>query len=59
MAIGVIATLVGFAVAAVYARGQFMDLLARSEGLRLRVGKSAETAGACAVIVLGLVMLSK
>jgi ABC-type nickel/cobalt efflux system permease component RcnA len=30
MAIGVIATLVGFAVAAVHARGEFMDLIARS-----------------------------
>jgi nickel/cobalt transporter (NicO) family protein len=59
MAIGVIATLVGFAIAAVYARGQFMDLLARSEGWRLRAGQAAEIAGACAVIVLGLVMLNK
>jgi nickel/cobalt transporter (NicO) family protein len=59
MAIGVIATLVSFAVAAVYARGRFMQLLARSEALRLRIGQGAEVAGACAVIALGLVMLSR
>jgi nickel/cobalt transporter (NicO) family protein len=59
MAIGVIVTLVGFAVAAVYARGQFMELLARTEGLRGRVGRAAEIAGACAVLVLGLAMLSR
>jgi nickel/cobalt transporter (NicO) family protein len=59
MAIGVIATLVGFAVAAVYARGCFMDLLVGSNGLRLRVGQATEVVGACAVIVLGLAMLSR
>ena len=59
MTIGVIATLVGFAVAAVYARGRFMDLLAHSEALRLRIGRGLEVAGACAVIVLGLAMLSR
>ena len=35
MTVGVIATLVSFAVAAVYARGRFMELLARTEALRL------------------------
>jgi ABC-type nickel/cobalt efflux system permease component RcnA len=59
MAVGVIATLVGFAVAAVYARSRFMEVFARSEALRLRIGRAVETAGACAVIVLGLVMLSR
>jgi ABC-type nickel/cobalt efflux system permease component RcnA len=59
MTVGVIATLVSFAVAAVYARGRFMDLLARSEALRLRIGQVCEVAGACAVIVLGLVMLGR
>jgi nickel/cobalt exporter len=59
MTVGVIATLVSFAVAAVYARGRFMDLLARSEALRLRIGQACEVAGACAVIVLGLVMLGR
>jgi nickel/cobalt transporter (NicO) family protein len=59
MTIGVIATLAGFAVAAVYARGRFMDVLARSETLRLRIGQTAEVAGACAIIVLGIVMLNR
>lgn len=59
MAIGVIATLVSFAVGAVYARGRVMDLLARSATLRNRIGRAAELAGACAVIVLGLAMLNR
>ncbi len=59
MTVGVIATLVGFAVAAVFARGRFMELLARSEALRLRMGQGFEVAGACAVIVLGLAMLGR
>ena len=59
MTVGVIATLAGFAVAAVYARGRFMGLLTESEGLRLRIGRAAEIAGACAVIVLGLAMLGR
>jgi nickel/cobalt exporter len=58
MALGVIATLVSFAVAAVFARGWLIDFLARSETLRLRVGRVAELAGACAVIVIGLAMLN-
>ncbi len=59
MAIGVIVTIAGFAVAAVFARGRFMALLSRTETLRLRVGRAFELAGACAVIVLGIAMLSR
>ena len=59
MAIGVIATIAGFAVAAVFARGRFMSLLARTETLRLKVGRAFELAGACAVIILGIAMLSR
>jgi nickel/cobalt exporter len=59
MALGVIATLVSFAVAAVFARGWLIDFLARSETLRLRVGRVAELAGSCAVIVIGLAMLNR
>jgi nickel/cobalt exporter len=59
MALGVIATLVSFAVAAVFARGRLIDFLARSETLRLRVGRVAELAGSCAVIVIGLAMLNR
>ncbi len=59
MTIGVIATLASFAVAAVFARGGFMDLLARTEDLRMRAGQALELAGACAVVVLGLAMLGR
>jgi nickel/cobalt exporter len=59
MAIGVIVTIAGFAVAAVFARGRFMGLLSRTETLRLRVGRAFELASACAVIVLGIAMLSR
>lgn len=59
MAIGVIATIAGFAVPAVFARGRFMDLMARSETLRLRIGQTFEVAGASAVIVLGIAMLNR
>jgi ABC-type nickel/cobalt efflux system permease component RcnA len=59
MAIGVIATIAGFAVAAVFARGRLVALLSRTESLRLSVGRAFELAGACAVIVLGIAMLSR
>ncbi len=59
MAIGVIVTLSSFAVAAVFARDCFMGLLSRTEALRLRVGRAFELAGACAIIVLGIAMLSR
>lgn len=59
MAIGVIATIASFAVAAVFARGRFMAVLANTEWLRLRVGHGFELAGACAVIVLGIIMLNR
>jgi ABC-type nickel/cobalt efflux system permease component RcnA len=57
MSIGIVATLAGFAVAAVLARGRFLDLMARSEELRGRIGRGFELAGACAVVVLGFAML--
>ena len=59
MTIGVIATLASFAIAAVFARGQVMNAMARTEGLTLRVGQAAELAGACAIIILGLLMLAR
>ena len=58
MLTGVIVTLVSFAVAAVLARGRFMALLARTEGLRQRVGWGLELAGSVAVLVLGTAMLA-
>ncbi|MDP1640430.1 MAG: hypothetical protein Q8L61_05900 [Hyphomicrobium sp.] len=59
MAIGVIATIASFAVAAVFARERFMALLARTGWLRLKLGRGFELAGACAVIVLGIAMLNR
>jgi nickel/cobalt exporter len=59
MTIGVIATLASFAVAAVFARGGFMDLLVRTEDVRRRAGRALELAGACAVVILGVAMLGR
>lgn len=59
MAVGVMATIVAFAVAAVLARSRLIDLLARSEPLRLRIGRAAELIGSSAVIVIGLGMLTE
>ncbi len=59
MTVGLIVTIASFAVAAVVVRGRFMALVARSEGLRLRIGRAFELAGACAVIILGLLMLAR
>ena len=59
MALGVVATLVSFAVGAVLARNRLIDFLARSEALRLRIGRVAEVAGSCAVMVIGLAMLDR
>ena len=47
---------VGFAAAGA---SQVMNVMARTEGLRLRVGQAAELAGACAIIILGLLMLAR
>jgi ABC-type nickel/cobalt efflux system permease component RcnA len=59
MTVGLVATLVSFNVAAILARGSLMALMARTEGLRARIGRALELAGACAVTVLGLAMLSR
>ena len=58
MLAGVIVTLVSFTAAAVLARGRFMALLTRTEGLRYSIGWGLELTGAIAVLVLGAVMLS-
>ncbi len=57
MALGVIATLSLFAIAAVLARGRLMALLGRTEALRERLGQIMEVGRACAIIVLGITML--
>jgi hypothetical protein len=36
-----------------------MDLLSSTEALRYRIGQGLELAGACAVTLLGLVMLGR
>jgi nickel/cobalt transporter (NicO) family protein len=57
MLAGVILTLVGFAVAAILARGRFIALLARTEHLRSAVGWWLELIGAVGVLGLGVSML--
>ena len=52
-----ITTLVGFAVAAVFARERFMAAVRISEGTRQKLGYWLELAGAAAVLLLGLVLL--
>ena len=59
MTMGVIATLASFSIAAVLTRGHVMNVMARTEGLRLRIGQAAELAGACAITILGLLMLAR
>lgn len=54
---GVIATLVSFAVGAVFARARFMAAMRVSEGTRQKLGYWLELAGAAAVLLLGLVLL--
>lgn len=57
MTVGMIATIGGIALAAVFARGRFMGLLARTEGWRRRVGTALEVGGSVAVLVFGLWMV--
>jgi ABC-type nickel/cobalt efflux system permease component RcnA len=54
MAIGMVGTIAGFAIAAVLARERLMDVLRRTEGLRGRAGRVLEIGGALAVLALGL-----
>jgi ABC-type nickel/cobalt efflux system permease component RcnA len=55
---GVVTTLVAFAVTAIVARDRLLPMLARTERLRWRVGKTMEVASAGAIVVLGLLMLA-
>ena len=57
MSVGVVFTIAAFAVAAVFSRGRFMALLARSEHWRHHAGQMLEIVGALAVIAIGLAML--
>lgn len=59
MLIGIVATLVAFAVTAVMARDRLLPVLARTERLRFTIGKTLEVASAGAVILLGVLMLMR
>ena len=57
MLAGVMFTIISFAVAAILARQQFVNLLARTEHLRGIFGPGLEMASALAVLVLGVAMV--
>jgi nickel/cobalt exporter len=57
MALGMIATIGGIALAAAFARDRFMGLLARSESWRHRVGKALAVGGSVMVLMFGLWMV--
>jgi nickel/cobalt transporter (NicO) family protein len=57
MALGMIATIGGIALAAAFARDRFMGLLARTEGWRHRAGRVLEVGGSVMVLVFGLWMV--
>src|SRR6478672_1634292 len=57
MALGMIATIGGIALAAAFARDRFMRLLARTEPWRRRVGRGLEMGGSVMVLVFGLWMV--
>jgi nickel/cobalt exporter len=54
MALGMIATIGGIALAAAFARDRFMGLLARTESWRHRVGRVLEVGGSVMVLVFGV-----
>jgi ABC-type nickel/cobalt efflux system permease component RcnA len=56
--VGVILTLVSFAIAAIAARGRLVEQLARWEATRVRIGWTLELLGALGVLLLGLAMLA-
>jgi nickel/cobalt transporter (NicO) family protein len=53
MAIGMIATIGGLALAAAFARDRFMGLILRTEALRHRLGRALEVTSSAAVLGLG------
>jgi ABC-type nickel/cobalt efflux system permease component RcnA len=57
MALGMIATIGGIALAAAFARDRFMGLLARTESWRHRVGRVLEVGSSVMVLVFGLWMV--
>jgi len=57
MALGMIATIGGIALAAALARDRFMGLLARTESWRHRVGRLLEVGGSVMVLMFGVWMM--
>jgi ABC-type nickel/cobalt efflux system permease component RcnA len=57
MALGMIATIGGIALAAAFARDRFMGLLDRTESWRYRIGMVLEVGGSVLVLVFGLWMM--
>jgi len=57
MALGMIATIGGIALAAAFARDRFMGLLARTESWRHRVGRLLEVGGSVMVLMFGVWMM--
>jgi nickel/cobalt transporter (NicO) family protein len=57
MALGMIATIGGIALAAAFARDRFMGLLARTESWRHRVGRLFEVGGSVMVLMFGVWMM--
>jgi ABC-type nickel/cobalt efflux system permease component RcnA len=58
MAVGMIATIGGIALAATFARERFMAVLSRTESWRHRVGTVLEVGGSLLVLCLGLWLLA-
>jgi hypothetical protein len=59
MALGMIATIGGIALAAAFARDRFMGILARTESWHHRVGMVLEVGSSGIVLVLSLWMMLK
>ena len=57
MALGMMATIGGIALAAALARDRFMGLLARTESWRHRVGRLLEVGGSVMVLMFGVWMM--
>jgi nickel/cobalt transporter (NicO) family protein len=57
MTVGMIATIGGIALAAIFARERFMGILARTESWRHRAGTVLEVGGSVMVLVFGLWMV--
>jgi nickel/cobalt exporter len=54
MTVGMIATIGGIALAASLARSRFVELMSRTENLRVRIGQALEVGGSLAVLGFGI-----